>query len=258
VLKSLRSKVFAFLSCLLLVSLTGVGVSFWITQRVNSRLSEINLRSVPMQRELTQLSSDTDLLKREMERSLGFTHWSDSRWKPRKLPTWASEVLRSSLERIKVDFLVSEPWRDWEFRMRRLNADLAEGAETLFVELQGHHLDRASVLYPEWMKSIEMLQKEVEWAKREIDQETRSAFRDAQAQVQNLRLVLQILVLMVVGWCSTRISPSNSQQHCGFTAAPADALPAVKNLAHVVLQNKGGYGCVREWIDAYILPQPLS
>jgi YrbI family 3-deoxy-D-manno-octulosonate 8-phosphate phosphatase len=47
-------------------------------------------------------------------------------------------------------------------------------------------------------------------------------------------------------------------EHCGFTAAPADALPAVKNLAHVVLQNKGGYGCVREWIDAYILPQPLS
>jgi two-component system NtrC family sensor kinase len=199
VLKSLRSKVFAFLSCLLLVSLTGVGVSFWITQRVNSRLSEINLRSVPMQRELTQLSSDTDLLKREMERSLGFTHWSDPRWKPRKLPSWASEVLRSSLERIKVDFLVSEPWRDWEFRMRRLNADLAEGAEALFVELQGRHLDRASVLYPEWMKSIEMLQKEVEWAKREIDQETRSAFRDAQSQVQNLRLVLQILVLVVVG-----------------------------------------------------------
>ena len=47
-------------------------------------------------------------------------------------------------------------------------------------------------------------------------------------------------------------------EHCGFTAAPADALPAVRNLAHVVLQNKGGYGCVREWIDAYILPQPLS
>jgi YrbI family 3-deoxy-D-manno-octulosonate 8-phosphate phosphatase len=47
-------------------------------------------------------------------------------------------------------------------------------------------------------------------------------------------------------------------EHCGFTAAPADALPAVKKLAHVVLQNKGGFGCVREWIDAYILPQPLT
>ncbi len=199
VLKSLRSKVFAFLSCLLLVSLSGVGVSFWLTQRVNSRLSEINLRSVPMQRDLTQLASDTELLMREMERSLGFTHWNDPRWKPRRLPPWASEVLRSSLERIKVEFLVSESWRDWEFRMRRLNADLSGGAESLFLELQSHRMDRASVLYPEWMKSIQMLQKEVEWAKREIDQETRAAFRDAQSQVQNLRLVLQILVLIVVG-----------------------------------------------------------
>ncbi|MBU6154451.1 MAG: HAMP domain-containing protein [Bdellovibrionales bacterium] len=199
VFKSLRSKVFAFLSCLLLVSLTGVGISFWITQRVNSRLSEINLRSVPMQRELTQLSSDTELLKREMERSLGFSHWSDPRWKPRRIPSWAAEVHRSTLERIQKDFLVTDSWRDWEFRIRRLNGDLSSGAENLFVELHARHQDRASVLYPEWMKSLEMLQKEVEWAKREIDQETRAAFRDAQKQVQNLRMVLQLLLLVVIG-----------------------------------------------------------
>lgn len=46
--------------------------------------------------------------------------------------------------------------------------------------------------------------------------------------------------------------------HCGFTATPADALPAVKNRAHVVLQHKGGFGCVREWIDGYILSEPLK
>jgi len=182
-----------------MVSLMGVGVSFWITQRVNSRLSEINLRSVPMQRELTQLSSDTDLLKREMERSLGFAHWSDPRWKPKRIPGWAVDVHRSTLERVKSDYLINQPWRDWEFRVRRLNSDLSEGAESLFLELQAHHQDRASLLYPEWLKSLEMLQKEVEWAKREIDQETRGAFRDAQTQVQNLRFVLQLLVLVVVG-----------------------------------------------------------
>ncbi len=184
---------------MLLVSLTGVGISFWITQRVNSRLSEINLRSVPMQRELTQLSSDTELLKREMDRSLGFVHWSDPRWKPRRIPGWAIEVQRSTLDRIRKEFLVSVPWRDWEFRIRRWSGDLSSGAESLFLELQAKHMDRASVLYPEWIKSLEMLQKEVEWAKREIDQETRAAFRDAQTQVQNLRMVLQLLVLVVVG-----------------------------------------------------------
>jgi signal transduction histidine kinase len=48
------------------------------------------------------------------------------------------------------------------------------------------------------MKQLEMLEKEVEWAKREMDQETRGAFKDAQDQVQNLRLALQVLVLVVV------------------------------------------------------------
>jgi len=198
VLGSIRSKVFAFLSCLLLVSLTGVGVSFWFTQQVNARLSEINLRSVPLQKELTQLSSDTELLKRELDRSLGFSHWNDPRWRPKRLPVWAIEVHRSTLDHIKPEYLTSRPWQDWYGRVNRLNLNLSDGAEALFLELQAAHSDQAAVLYPSWMKQLEMLEKEVEWAKREMDQETRSAFKDAQDQVQNLRLALQVLVLVVV------------------------------------------------------------
>ena len=198
-LQSLRSKIFAFLSCLLLVCVTGIGVSFWLTQQVNARLSEINLRSVPFQRELTQLGSDTDLLKRELERSLGFNHWMDPRWKPKRLPTWAIEVHQSSVERVKPEFLPNRIWKDWHQRVRRLNGDLSQGAETLFLELESSNRDRAAVLYPEWLKSLEMLQHEVEWAKREIDGETRNAFRDAQSRVESLRSALQILLLVVIG-----------------------------------------------------------
>ena len=198
-LQSLRSKVFAFLSCLMLVSLTGVGISFWITQRVNARLSEINLRSVPMQRELTQLSSDTELLKRELDRSLGFAHWSDPRWKPRRIPMWAIDVHRSTLERIKQEDLNTRPWKDWYDRLQRMNLGLSNLAESLFIELQAQHMDKASELYPEWLKQVDMLQKEVEWAKREIDTDTRSAFREAQGHVQHLRLALQVLLLVVIG-----------------------------------------------------------
>jgi 3-deoxy-D-manno-octulosonate 8-phosphate phosphatase (KDO 8-P phosphatase) len=39
----------------------------------------------------------------------------------------------------------------------------------------------------------------------------------------------------------------------GFSACPADALPAVKNAVNVVLSRKGGDACVREWIDNYLL-----
>jgi len=38
----------------------------------------------------------------------------------------------------------------------------------------------------------------------------------------------------------------------GFSACPADAVDEVKNMVHVVLQKKGGEGCVRELIDLYI------
>src|ERR1700712_1324509 len=130
-LQSLRSKVFAFLSCLMLVSLLGVAFSFYITQKVNARLSEINLRSVPMQRELTQLASDTDLLRRELDRSLGFTHWNDPRWKPKRIPVWALEVHRSTLERIQKKDLITKPWQEWYARLDRLNTELGGVAEQL-------------------------------------------------------------------------------------------------------------------------------
>lgn len=38
----------------------------------------------------------------------------------------------------------------------------------------------------------------------------------------------------------------------GFAACPADAVDEVKNMVHLVLQKKGGEGCVRELIDLYI------
>lgn len=44
----------------------------------------------------------------------------------------------------------------------------------------------------------------------------------------------------------------------GFSACPADAVNAVKSQVDIILSKKGGEGCVREFIDAYLLKQPLS
>jgi|SRR5665213_1425509 len=38
----------------------------------------------------------------------------------------------------------------------------------------------------------------------------------------------------------------------GFSACPGDAVDIVKNMVHVVLNKKGGEGCVRELIDLYL------
>jgi 3-deoxy-D-manno-octulosonate 8-phosphate phosphatase (KDO 8-P phosphatase) len=44
----------------------------------------------------------------------------------------------------------------------------------------------------------------------------------------------------------------------GFSASPSDAMNTVKSQVDVVLTKKGGEGCVREFIDAYLLKQPLA
>ncbi|MDQ3016922.1 MAG: HAD-IIIA family hydrolase [Bacteroidota bacterium] len=42
-------------------------------------------------------------------------------------------------------------------------------------------------------------------------------------------------------------------QEVGLSACPADAHSSVVRIADVVLQKKGGEGCVREFIDRYLL-----
>ncbi|MEJ6582639.1 MAG: HAD-IIIA family hydrolase [Crocinitomicaceae bacterium] len=44
----------------------------------------------------------------------------------------------------------------------------------------------------------------------------------------------------------------------GFSACPADAVNVVKSNVDVILNKKGGEGCVRELIDFYILTSPLN
>ena len=42
-------------------------------------------------------------------------------------------------------------------------------------------------------------------------------------------------------------------KNCGFSACPSDAVNVVKSHVDVVLSKKGGEGCVREFIDTYLL-----
>ena len=44
----------------------------------------------------------------------------------------------------------------------------------------------------------------------------------------------------------------NVMKICGLVACPSDAVDEVKRIAHIILKNKGGEGCVRELIDGYL------
>jgi len=42
-------------------------------------------------------------------------------------------------------------------------------------------------------------------------------------------------------------------QKAGLSACPADAVPLVKEAVNIVLSEKGGEGCVREFVEKYIM-----
>ena len=44
----------------------------------------------------------------------------------------------------------------------------------------------------------------------------------------------------------------------GIAACPSDAVVSVKSAAHIVLTAPGGAGCIREFIDAFLLNEPIS
>jgi YrbI family 3-deoxy-D-manno-octulosonate 8-phosphate phosphatase len=46
-------------------------------------------------------------------------------------------------------------------------------------------------------------------------------------------------------------------KNSGLSICPANAVNTVKTQCHIVLSKKGGDGCVREFIDNYLLNNPL-
>ena len=46
-------------------------------------------------------------------------------------------------------------------------------------------------------------------------------------------------------------------KNVGLAVCPANAVPIVKSNCHIILAKKGGDGCVREFIDTYLLNEPI-
>lgn len=49
------------------------------------------------------------------------------------------------------------------------------------------------------------------------------------------------------------INDVEAMKACGFSACPADSVALIKSTAHVVLNALGGGGCVREFVDRFII-----
>lgn len=55
-----------------------------------------------------------------------------------------------------------------------------------------------------------------------------------------------------VAYIGDDINDRDIMNAVGFTACPADAMPSIKEIVDVVLTNKGGNGCIREFIEEHL------
>lgn len=55
--------------------------------------------------------------------------------------------------------------------------------------------------------------------------------------------------LKEVAYIGDDMNDAGIMEVVGLSAAPSDALGEVKNIANIILEKKGGQGCVREFID---------
>lgn len=47
-------------------------------------------------------------------------------------------------------------------------------------------------------------------------------------------------------------------QKVGLAVCPADAMQSIQRISHLQLTQKGGHGCVREFVDNYLLKEPIN
>ncbi|HEC1750212.1 TPA: HAD-IIIA family hydrolase [Campylobacter lari] len=56
-----------------------------------------------------------------------------------------------------------------------------------------------------------------------------------------------------VAYIGDDINDFNAMKLCGLKVCPQDAVDEIKNISDIILQNNGGQGCVREFIDKFLI-----
>jgi len=223
----LRQRILFFASALILLSLLGSTVSLYRITEVNRSLQAINRVSVPLGRLLTQLSSDSEVLRRESERRLGLEHWRDAHWKPKALPRWIEEVIQSELSRASElidsdqpwsDEVTRAQWREWANgakegfgKLIQLTGDLQQMLEkhpeimkatTAQTELATQDstspLARAAELHIEWARGLDEWARRIQWGAEEYERTLRQNFSRAQDRVSELRTALEFILVLLI------------------------------------------------------------
>ncbi|OFZ17944.1 MAG: hypothetical protein A2X94_08605 [Bdellovibrionales bacterium GWB1_55_8] len=204
---SLRRRILFFVSGLIILSLFGSTISLFRITEVNRLLDAINRVSMPLGRLFSQMQSDADVFQREMERSLGFSHWKDPRWRPRPVPRWIEDILESEVDRLQALVRVDAgwttiegraQWESWAEGVHKGLGDLRADAAKLYQALNQHDDAEANRVYPRWKANLDEWRRQLHWGADEYERMARHTFALAEKRVAQLRTGLEIIVAVVV------------------------------------------------------------
>lgn len=201
----LRRQILGVVGALVILSLLGSSASLYRITEVSRSLDAINRVSVPVSRLLVQIQADGEVFKRELERRLGQAHWNDPHWRPRPLPRWIEEVLKSEFDRVRVlinaDSAVlgdSARLRDWLDSSSARFHELMREADSLFLAVEKGSRSEATELNSRLLSGSDEWLGQLEWAVTEHDRALRQAFSNADSKVAVLRMGLEAVLVVVV------------------------------------------------------------
>lgn len=209
----LRHRILFFLSVLALVFVIGSTLSLYRVSEVSRSLDTVNRVIIPLSRVVSQTRADAQILKREIEHGLGKKHWNDPHWRPREIPQWITQLIRSEIKEIekllegdaiqnKRSNLSSVEWNQWLLDIQT-HFDLiqAEGKKIyqyLQYENSQEGREKAAALYPKWKESLEAWMRQLKWGVQEVESSIRRTFSVADERVSNLRASLELILGVMV------------------------------------------------------------
>jgi nitrogen fixation/metabolism regulation signal transduction histidine kinase len=192
---------------MVLLSLLSSMISLYKITEVNRLLGAINHISIPLGRLFTQMQSDAEVFHRELERSLGYSHWKDPHWKPRPAPQWIENVLSNELSRV-ADLIKNESdwarpearahWQEWVNQISQGLVHLTTEAESLYWALSRRDEAAAAEIYPKWAASVEEWKRQLQWGAAEYERSLRQSFTATESRVAELRTGMEVILIMVV------------------------------------------------------------
>lgn len=204
----LRRRILSFVGALVVLSLLGSTVSLFRITGVNRLLDGINRVSVPLGRLFSQLQSDAEIYRRELDRSLGASHWNDPHWSPRPVPKWIEDILDGEVGRVDellrkdaewvTDSGARSRWREWSKGLREGFAGIREQARSLQQALSARETAAASRIHATLIANFDAWKRELRWGATEYERAFRETFSLAQGTVEDLRTGLEIVLGVVV------------------------------------------------------------